>query len=74
MIQILYLQHVWELGFSLYDCSMTISSWSLCVAFVTTLGFFALAFVFGKPRNSFRVVVNVRISSITQHIPEGRFD
>jgi hypothetical protein len=39
-----------------------------------TLGFFALAFVFGKPRNSFCVVVNVRILSITQHIPEGRFD
>jgi hypothetical protein len=53
---------------------MTTSFWSLCAVFVVTLVMFALNFVFGKARNTFRIVVNVRISSITQHIPEDQFD
>jgi hypothetical protein len=49
-------------------------SWSLFALFVFVLVFFSVAFVFGKAWNSFCIVVNVRISFITQNIPESRFD
>jgi hypothetical protein len=49
-------------------------SWSLCVLFVFVLVLFSVSFVFGKVRNNFHVVVNVKISSVTQNIPESRFD
>jgi hypothetical protein len=49
-------------------------AWSLCALFVFVLVLFSVAFVFGKARNNFRVVVNIKISSVTQNIPESRFD
>jgi hypothetical protein len=50
------------------------NSWTLCMLFVFVLVLFSLSFVFGKVRDSFRVVVNIRISSVTKNIIESQFD